>query len=440
MNIPMAYASRHIYHFTHIANIPSIIQHGLLAKKHAPPNYVSIAAEGIQNRRDELPFPVSGRGIHDYVPFYFCSVCPMLLAVVMKKQVDQSSIVYFEYPISSLCRTGSLFTDAAANSNTLPNFYNDESGLNSLDWEAIDGRQWNPPDDVKRRRMAEALIPNSIPLNEASRIVVWNSGMKDWVQEQAHLRGANIPTVSYEAFSRSHYFTAFMHGDGNLSLVPVPNEIRNAFEETLKTIHEERASGFSESPPFEDIDHLLTSLDNNYYCLDCTEALRGLVAQNPVHHETVDEHTSSVVKMLLSLDSYNRLSEYNKKIAKIAAYLHDVGKGLPEKLKNGQYVPYERHTLHALPMLGELLSDSIRNISPKDIRRILFLVAYHDFFGDLLSDRRHPNELLAIVKNKNDVRMLLAVSCADSLAISHYWFNPGLTQIYCDQIIQQLES
>ena len=93
MPIPEEFKGRYLYHFTHIDNLPNILRHGLLSyneKEARGIKHVSIANAGIQNRRASMVVPCGPGGfVHDYVPFYFCSLSLMLLSVVNAKNVDQ---------------------------------------------------------------------------------------------------------------------------------------------------------------------------------------------------------------------------------------------------------------------------------------------------------------------------------------------------------------
>src|SRR6266487_573160 len=156
MPIPTKHANRFIYHFTHIDNLPDILQHGFLCNAH--PDFPksrcrSIAEQGIQERRAEMEVPCGPCGmVHDYVPLYFGSLSPMLLAVVNKKNVDQMDILYFEFPIALLERNDVLFTDAAANTVVPPHFYFDPGDLDRLNWAEIDSLKWSSADETLKRQ------------------------------------------------------------------------------------------------------------------------------------------------------------------------------------------------------------------------------------------------------------------------------------------------
>lgn len=92
MKIPKEYKGKYFYHFTHIENIESIVKHGLLStneKENKSVEHVDLANEDIQQRRSQMDVPLEPYGkIHDYVPFYFTTINPMLLGVLNRKNID----------------------------------------------------------------------------------------------------------------------------------------------------------------------------------------------------------------------------------------------------------------------------------------------------------------------------------------------------------------
>jgi hypothetical protein len=86
MPIPITHRHRLVYHFTLLDNLPGIIQGGLLspnAQRRQRATHRSIAEQGIQAGRARMRVPCGPGGVvHDYVPFYFTNLSPMLQSVV----------------------------------------------------------------------------------------------------------------------------------------------------------------------------------------------------------------------------------------------------------------------------------------------------------------------------------------------------------------------
>lgn len=92
MSIPSEHRSRYVYHMTHLENLESILQNGLLStneKTRLGIKHRNIANQSIQNRRTAMSVPCGPQGtIHDYIPFYFSPREPMLLRLLNSKNVD----------------------------------------------------------------------------------------------------------------------------------------------------------------------------------------------------------------------------------------------------------------------------------------------------------------------------------------------------------------
>lgn len=71
-----------LHYITAIANVPSILENGILshALAQAIP-YESIAERGVQDRREAKAVP-GGRTLHEYANLYFDAHNPMLSALV----------------------------------------------------------------------------------------------------------------------------------------------------------------------------------------------------------------------------------------------------------------------------------------------------------------------------------------------------------------------
>lgn len=80
---------------------------------------------------------------------------------------------------SVLVMPGVVFTDGnAASSQTA--FYTSPDDLRRLDWTCLKARYWPAFLDGKRKRCAEVLVPDEVPIKLINRVVVHN----DWARER----------------------------------------------------------------------------------------------------------------------------------------------------------------------------------------------------------------------------------------------------------------
>jgi ssDNA thymidine ADP-ribosyltransferase, DarT/HD domain len=427
MTIPSNHKYRCIYHFTHIDNLPSLLKTGFLANNH--PNfpksdYLSVAAQGIQNRRAEMNVPCCPGGvIHDYVPLYFGSRSPMLLRVINEKNIDQFEILYFEFPISLLCRDDVIFTDASANTDFPPNFYSDPADLDRLNWSEINSPTWSSANDTLRhQRMAEVLVHKQLPLQDATRVVVWNPGVKQYVSKIVQDTNVDFPPIEFESPERRHYFTRFMEGKPNETLVIGPRGIWSNYQDACKQIeNKEQAENSEYATPKE----LLDDLRIDFGCIPYTDELVGLKSENGIHRQTVDIHTLEVVAKLKSFPEFIRLPEEYQNRVELAAYLHDIGKGPKSRWKNngGLQKVDPNHPVSAMPMMVEILTQHIGKVKQENANLILKLVCYHDLVGEILGKGRDEQQLVDIVDNELELQMLFAIGKADATSLCESWWD-----------------
>lgn len=425
--IPQEHLGRHAYHFCHIKNLANLLKSGFLAKNHPnfPRTYWSIAAKNIQARRVEMVVPCGpGGSVHDYVPLYFSSLSPMLLSVINTKNVDQFDILYFEFPIASIIGPSTVFTDAAANTDLPPNFYNDPTDLSRLKWSEIDSLKWGSANKVLRQqRMAELLVRHHLPLSSASRCIVWNNDTKRRVEKI--LDGAPFPPIKFESRNRYHWFKN-IGGNKKLSLASGPRQISQSFKQTCKEIAEQRRNNLN-AAPFRDLDALLKALRSNLNCLPQTAELIGLRSENGVHKRTVDIHTQEVVAKLLTLPEYARLEERLKRLVELAAYLHDIGKGPRSRWdSNGGLQKVDpNHPVGAMPMMVDILVRQVELVMLKDAKILTKLVCYHDLVGDVLGKGRAKEQIVSVASDQEELDMLFAIGKADATVLVELWWQPN---------------
>ena len=104
--------------------------------------------------------------MHAYVPLYFNPRNAMLYQV--SKKLTPENIVVIRMSRKLMLQKDVWFTDGnAANTKTLS--YESLEDLDKLDWDCIRAEYWTDYEDGKRKRMAEILVPNEIPLNYIKR-------------------------------------------------------------------------------------------------------------------------------------------------------------------------------------------------------------------------------------------------------------------------------
>lgn len=425
MKIPEKYRGRYFYHFTHIDNIASIVENnGLLStnlKKEYGISHHNVANMNIQNRRSEMRVTVEPGGVvHDYVPFYFASTNKMLLGLLNRKVVDQPYVVFLAISIEKLLEENVVFTDASANTNLPPNFYNDPNDLDKLDWTLIDSTKWGERSEIElHARMAEVLIYERVPLEWIDAYIVFNDIGEMKIEECYNNAGLRKPYISYDWFNnRSFFFTKFFFKDRkDETLVTGPLQLYKRYCSAVRSIKEKRKSIDESECIFDNIGDAILQIDDDFCVIPELAGIYNLTTDNFIHHESVSGHTITVVKNLSYTQYYNFLGSREKAIVTLAAYFHDIGKGPKEKWKDGIQKVYLDHPSDALPMLERIFSEDFKEIRYEDYKDICLLVAYHDLLGDIIGNGRSEDELKQLELSKDILCMLATLSEADICAI-----------------------
>ena len=162
------------YHFTHVDNLRMIARHGLLS--HTNVNAGGIARRDISDhevqQKRARPEPVYARPIHDYVPMYLNPRNPMLYK--LRRLADQ--LVMLAIDISDFLPVPVLFTDgnAACRATCFGR------GLDTVipSDEILRSEYWSGFDEGTRRRCAEFLVPDRIPVSLISSVYARNGRVK----------------------------------------------------------------------------------------------------------------------------------------------------------------------------------------------------------------------------------------------------------------------
>ena len=367
-----------------------------------------------------------GGNVHDYVPFYFSSVNPMLLSKLLQKNVDQILIIYFGVKIQRLDEEDVVFTNASANTNDAPTFFSDTSDLNQLDWSIIDKRQWGKwTNEEKHKKMAEALIHHRVDMADIDCIVVWNESVKKEVERILKDNNVVSPPIVFDGNDKiknyKFYYTKFfIPGQKNHTLVTGPQELLSNFQCLLKTIIEKRKGRANFT--YLTIGELIIALDEDFSILPELKELADVHQNYPPHNDTVKNHTKQVVSAIKRQAYYHKTTAERKAILVLAAYLHDMGKGPKTKWVNGiMSRAYPDHPADAIPMLERILTEEVAILSDEDIRQICMLVVYHDIVGECMERGRDKEQIARVITNDEDLEMLFAIALADAEAIHPEW-------------------
>lgn len=428
MKIPDDHKGRCFYHFTHIDNIESIVCNSLLStneKMAKGIKHVNLANERIQARRCQMDVTCSPYGtIHDYVPFYFTARNPMLLSVLNRKNIDQPLVVYIAISINKLTDDNVIYTDKSANTIKPPNYFSNPNDLVKLNWKLIDSLKWSEKDaDDLHSRMAEVLVYKHVPIDWVECYIVYNKICKEKIETIYKENNLGIPKIEYQPYkSKYFYFTKFnISGRENETLITGPIFLEKYYREAIKTILRQRKEKQPSNYAFGDVNDALEVIAEDFCVIKELKGIFKLETDNKVHTQNVSDHTLQVVNNLDHNEYFNDLSDSDKNIVKLSAYLHDIGKGPKSKWKDGIQPAYPDHPTDAIPMIVRILSEEFEIISKYEVKLICLLVFYHDIIGEILTNGRSEQELLNLEINRNELNMLIALSLADISAINHYW-------------------
>lgn len=175
---------------THIENIPHVLQHGITHAQSANANgaYTPIGDSSLINTRSRFTLN-NGKQLGDYIPFYLGVRTPMLY--VMQKGFNWVSptpaqdIVYCVSSVQKIIdhQLNFVFTDGHAVDGFTSQFNEDDiENIDDLvDWDAIKAKFWKSETDLdlKRRKEAEFLVQQDIPIDAVLGYVVYNEAAKN---------------------------------------------------------------------------------------------------------------------------------------------------------------------------------------------------------------------------------------------------------------------
>jgi len=156
---------RELHYITPIANVPSIMVHGILCHSRAAKlRHLSVADPEVQSRRKEKRVP-GGRRLHGYANLYICARNPMLY----RRHADHATLCVLCISPDVLDIEGTVVTDQNAASDHV-RFTPAPRGLAFIDGERVFAEYWTHADTIEEWRhksamCAEVLVPDCVPPN-----------------------------------------------------------------------------------------------------------------------------------------------------------------------------------------------------------------------------------------------------------------------------------
>jgi hypothetical protein len=185
-----------IMHFTHVDNLPGVLAAGCLLADSLVDRSSALRVEAadldIKADRKRMRVPLAPHGcVADYVPFYFAPRSPMLYKLhkggVPNYKGGQDPLVYLVSSAEAVVAGASFVFSDGNCASAVTQFASDLAQIESVvDWEVMNATMWaNTADDPdrKRRRMAEFLVHQRVPLGRLSGIVVRRDTMKAQVNK-----------------------------------------------------------------------------------------------------------------------------------------------------------------------------------------------------------------------------------------------------------------
>ena len=148
-----------------IANIPSVLQHGLLSHEQASLlEHADASLAEVQERRDKISVP-RGMTLHKYANVYFHARNPMMSL----RRNDAENLCVLRISKDILQFPNVVVADQNAASNYVRFLSPQQISPYTLDLDLIYAEDWRHPEQItywrqKSRKCAEVLVPNRIPI------------------------------------------------------------------------------------------------------------------------------------------------------------------------------------------------------------------------------------------------------------------------------------
>ena len=165
------------HHMTHIDNLRPILQVGELRSYNLMrgQSYRNLANEDVQAGRAAIVVSATQKPLHEYVPLYLGFKTPM----VAINQTHNEELLFLRFSLDVLATPGSVVCDGNARSNASKFYlFSGPDVFSNLDVAAIRSVKYAKDPELKRKKQAEILIPDRLPMSPMLDIICYGENSK----------------------------------------------------------------------------------------------------------------------------------------------------------------------------------------------------------------------------------------------------------------------
>jgi len=179
----MGKSSKYLYYITHIDNVKSILDLGILSHEiieRDKINFTPIYDTQIVSNRRDIKTP-DNRSLWEFANLYFQPRNPMLYRVLCEKSIDDIVILAVQ---KDILNRSDIFISNGNAAHSLSNILHADNGIKIIPqiMEDIKKEWWKEEDGSKRKIMAECLVPNKILSIKIDSIYVANHSVAEKVK------------------------------------------------------------------------------------------------------------------------------------------------------------------------------------------------------------------------------------------------------------------
>lgn len=165
------------HHMTHIDNLRPILLSGELRSYNLMrgQSYRNLANEDVQAGRAAIVVPGPQKPLHDYVPLYLGFKTPM----VAINQGHNEDLLFLRFSLDILATPGSVVCDGNARSQASTFYlFNGPDVFSKIDIAAIRSVKYAKDPELKRKKQAEILIPDRLPVAQMLDMICYSESAK----------------------------------------------------------------------------------------------------------------------------------------------------------------------------------------------------------------------------------------------------------------------